>query len=204
MVACPPIDSGRELLLVGRFRDRWRFRLARADLDVDLSWPGGLRPRQCEAEHAALEGRFGLAGIDLDRQRQRPVERSAWQLVQVPVGALGVIGLDHARNLALDGDGVLLDADLDVPSGHARDRGQDDDIVVRCVGIDRNQGTALVASARGPDRAELRWAELSLTNRSIACRMPTIDETGYLVAMVSITLCVTSVTSCDHLKLHGQ
>src|SRR5690606_7964048 len=72
--------------------------LAGRSLHLDLARLGRFGLRERQAQHAILEGGFGPRRIDIDRQRQGPLERTAWQFAEIPRRALGVIGLRDARD----------------------------------------------------------------------------------------------------------
>src|SRR5581483_11670706 len=85
-----PDEEEREGLLAAG-NDRLGGALRARAGDLDLARARALRLRQRQGEHAVLEVRLGLVGIDRAGERERPAERADAALAQVP--ALALLGL---------------------------------------------------------------------------------------------------------------
>src|SRR6266540_438080 len=105
-------------------RPRGRLHDPRLHLDVLHLGLGGLR--DLERQHAVLEDRLGLVGLESLRKRQRAFERPDPQLAAVILRVLAAL---LRLELAGDGQGVAVDAHVNVVRLDAREGRLDDELV---------------------------------------------------------------------------
>src|SRR5688572_19463574 len=99
---------------------------------LDLSGPAGLALGQLDAQHAVLEVRLDLVGVDLPGERHGPREPALGALAALPGRAVMALELP----LAVDGQLVAGDQHFDIFDLQARQLGLDPGVLAVLPEID--------------------------------------------------------------------